>query len=77
MTDMKRTTGGLLQGQQPTVTKTDFQNLVKYLESRVKDADSRRVLGLQTAKEYATARVPTLQVADTSGEVLDLDKARR
>lgn len=76
MADMKRTTGGLLEGQQRSITPTDFQAAVEYLEQHVQDAAIKQALGLDMAKRYAAA--PVNKAADaqikSKPEVLDLQR---
>jgi len=76
MTDMKRTTGGLFQGTQRTVTRGDLRDAVEFLDARVKDAAVRRVLGLDVAKRYANAssHAPAPTVRQGSSEIQDLQR---
>jgi len=76
MSDMKRTTGGLFQGTQRTVTRGDLRDAVEFLDARVKDASVRRVLGLDVAKKYANAssHVPAPTVRQGASEIQDLQR---
>jgi len=76
MTDMKRTTGGLFQGTQRTVTRGDLRDAVEFLDARVKDAAVRRVLGLDVAKRYANAssHAPAPIVRPGASEIQDLQR---
>lgn len=73
MTDMKRTTGGLLQGEQSMVTPDDFASAVRFLETRVKNNPAlRRVLGLDIAKQFAAA--PAAQQVTVGGNGIVVGK---
>jgi len=76
MTNMKRTTGGLFQGTQRTVTRGDLRDAVEFLDARVKDAAVRRVLGLDVAKRYANAssQAPAPIVPQGASEIQDLQR---
>ena len=75
MAEMKRTTGGLLVGQKKTITRRDFRTAVQYMESKGLDETVQRALGLDVARQYASAnirRYPTTSAGST--EVLDLQR---
>lgn len=74
MADMKRTTGGLFQGTQRTVTRSDLRDAVEFLDARVKDAAVRRILGLDVAKKYANLPTPAPSVKQRSSEIQDLQR---
>lgn len=79
MADMKRTTGGLLQGGQRTVTRGDLKSAVDFLEARVKGNEPlRRALGLDIAKRYVSEPLQRRHVAHFGqmvSEVEDLQRA--
>lgn len=55
---LKRSTGGLLQSEQRTVLREDFQNVVRVLTTHLRDdPELARRLGLEFAKRYAEAPV--------------------
>lgn len=77
MADMKRTTGGLMQGMQRTVTRGDLRSAVGFLDARVKDAAVRQVLRLDVAKKHANVR-NRIVLPDSGyvvGDIQDLQRA--
>ncbi len=76
MAEMKRTTGGLLEGQKKTITGRDFEVAVKYLRAKHLDPSTEKLLGLTAALRYFSASTPRALVRETrSEEVLDLQRA--
>lgn len=78
MTDMKRTTGGLYEGQQKSPMPRDFREAVQFFKHRSFNAQMAESLGLDVASDFVD---PPSELAQSFGksnsiEVLDLQRNR-